>query len=340
MTSLAIEPCEPECNEVNEFLFTFIIETFQMKNEDRFSDEKQLTYTWDGNVIKSIAKTSVEEFVGSKELIVYASPMEMFKKLRNSPIMLNFMASCDDLGTIKLPITHCFSEAVLCKDFNSQRIKNDFKFVKDEKETATIEMDFVIEKLPRESEADILKAFENSNKLFQKNLKKKQKKRKGLNGDDDEDDDDEAEPCPEFACFDELPEHCKKKLELGEHVYKIINGHLINVRDKKGICGEACEVAKKYCKEYRKSTSLTPSSSPINLEKMFSTRKSSQRKIECQQSSEESLVNKNFLKNEDMSKYFEEQMRKIKENFELGGGDGPCRIEKKRKRKSKKIKIE
>lgn len=335
MMTLARGPCEPECNEVNEFLFTFIIESFQLKNENKFSGmEIQLTYTWDGNVIKSIAKNSPDEFIGSKQLIVYASPMDMFKKLRNSPIMLNLMAVCDDLGTIKLPITHCFCEAVLCKDFNSQQFKNDFKFLKNEKETASMEMDFVIEKVPRESEAGILSAFENSNKIFQTRLRNKLKKREP--NDDDADDEEKDEACPEFACFDELPIHCKQKLELGEHAYRIINGHLINIRDKKGICGEACEVAKKYCKEYRNAPAVATSPSPIDLNKLFSSRQPA--KTECQQLSEESLNCSKFLQNDDMLKYYEKQMQKVDSNFDLSCGDGQFMISKKQKKKTKKMK--
>lgn len=335
MTSLATEPCEPECNEVNEFLFTFIIKSFVLKNEDKYSGtEKQLTYTWDGNVIKSIAKDSVDEFIGSKQLIVYASPMAMFKKLRNSPIMLNLMIACDDLGTLKLPITHCFAEAVLCKDFESQQFINDFKFLRNEKVTATMEMDFVIQKVARESIAGILSAFDASNKIFQTNLKNKLKKQRGGN-DDEADDDEGGEPCPEFACLNELPSHCKQKLELGEHAYKIINGHLINIRDKKGICGEACEVAKKYCKEYRKPTSAS-SSSPIDLNELFARKPT---KAVCEEPSEESLNCDKFLQNPDMSKYYEKQMKKIDSNFDFGCGDGPCMISKKQKKRTKKSKV-
>jgi Domain of unknown function (DUF4776) len=326
--TLSSEPCDPECNEVNEFLFSVIIESFQLKNEDKFSGaEKQLTYTWDGNVIKSIALDSVDEFIGRKEFLVYASPMEMFKKLRNSPIMLNLMAACDDLGTIKLPITHCFSEAVLCNDFNTQRFKTEIKFTKDEVEIATVEMDLMIEKIPRESVADVVKFFEVTNKNFQAKWKKKQKKQVGSNDEDDE----EQGPCPEFACYKELPPHCKQRLELGEHVYKIINGHLINVQNKKSLCGETCEVAKKYCAEIQNDPSSPPTASAKSLKfnELFSSpRKPPPPAIKiptCSDLSEDYLgcQTQNILKSENISQYFLEQMKKIEKNFDFACGDGP-----------------
>lgn len=338
--TLATEPCEPGCNEVNEFLFSFIINSIDLKNEDKYSPEKTLSFTWDGNVKKLYAKSLVSDFIGKTELIVFASPMDMFKKLRNSPIMLNLMASCDDLGTIKLPISHCFAEAVLCGDFNSQRIKNEFKFTKDGKETASVDMDFLIEKIPRESEAVVLKAFEISNKNYQKKLKQKMKKKIGTSADNDEEevDDEEVSPCPEFACTDELPAHCKKALDLGEHVYKIINGHLLNIRDKRGICGEACDVAKKYCKEYRNLDTSTTLHNSIDLDNIFTSR--SLNKVKCQQQSSEDILSSNFfLKNDDMAKHHENQMKKIKEGFEYGCGDvhlSQCVTKKRNKKKLKK----
>lgn len=310
-----------------------------MKKADKFKEfEKQLTFTWDGNVVKSIAKENLDEFLGETQLIVYASPMDMFKKLRYNPIMLNFMAVCQDFGTLKLPISTCFSEAVLCSDFKTQGLQNEFKFMKDGVENASMTMSFMIEKVSRDSIGDVLKALEESNKFFQKNLRKKLKSRQG-----EEDDEDELEPCPDFACLSELPEHCKKSLELGEHVYRIVNGHLINIRDKKGICGETCEVAKKYCTEYRKSE-LPKVSSPIDLLKLFSSKKPPN-KIDCEKSSDEdrkfsdnSLNCEKLLKSDDMVKFFEEQMEQIRANMELGCGDGPQVLKEKVKGRKKKLK--
>lgn len=323
-----------------------------MQKSEKFRDfEKQLTFTWDGNVIKSIAKESTDEFIGEKELIIYASPREMFKKLRYSPIMLNFMAVCEDFGTIKLPISVCFCETILCNEFKTQALENDFKFYKNSIETASMSMSFQIEKVSRDSVAGILKSLKNINENFQKNLRKKMRMKQG-----DDEDDDEQEPCPDFACLSELPEHCRKRLELGEHVYKIVNGHLINVLDKKGICSEACEVAKKYCAEYRSTikrqneVSKFPAktSSPIDLQKLFSTQKPQDNKFDCEKYSEDdmkklsdnSLNCEKLLKSKDMAKYFEEQMKKVRENIDdLGCGDGP-KVGKrkcKKKRKAKKV---
>jgi hypothetical protein len=251
---------------------------------------------------------------------------------------------CEDFGTIKIPISQCFAEAILCGDFKTQAIQNDFKFYRDGIETACMEMSFYIEKLSRDSIGDVLKSLEDANKIFQRNLRKKLKARQG----DEEDDDDELEPCPDFACLTELPEHCKKSLELGEHVYRIVNGHLINLRDKKGICGETCEVARKYCIEQRKienEENLSKKSSPIDLQKLFSSRKPPN-KMDCQNFSENdmkklsdnSLNCEKLLKSKDMAKYFHEQMEKVRKNFDdFSCGDGP-KVGKRKCKKKKKSK--
>lgn len=344
MTSLQSEPCEPECNEVTEFLFTIDIESFQMQKAEKFRDfEKQLTFTWDGNVIKSIAKESTDELLGKKELIIYASPKEMFKKLRYSPIMLNFMAVCEDFGTIKLPISQCFCESILCNDFKTQALQNDFKFYRDGIETACMSMSFYVEKVSRDSVGNTLKSLKDANEIFQKNLRKKMRARVG------DEDDDEVEPCADFACLSELPEHCKKSLELGEHVYRIVNGHLINLRDKKGICGETCEVARKYCAEKRKVEADEKENpqkvpSPIDLQKLFASKPPN--KLGCQKFSDEDLKKfsesslncEKLLKSKDMAKYFEEQMKKVRENFDaFSCGDGP-KVGKRKCKKKKKSK--
>lgn len=267
MATLASQSCGKVCNEDADFALTFLINSLTLANADKYSeDEKVLTITWGGNLIRTIALDSLEKFQGHRQVInVHCTPMQLNQKLKSNPLLMNLTAFCENLGTVKFPLTDCFCDAVLCNDFNSQVLSNDFKFIYNEVENGTIDVDLKIEKL--KSQEAVSDAFK---KARDEAAKRKRKKAREQYGSDDDDEDDEALCRGEFLCPNELPEYCKKHLDLDEHSYRIINGHLVNTKDKRGYCGNVCETAMKYCKEIQK---VRPSKVlSLDLQKLFQKR--------------------------------------------------------------------
>jgi hypothetical protein len=107
-------------------------------------------------------------------------------------------------------------------------------------------------------------------------------------------------------------------------------------------------VARKYCIEQRKienEENLPKKSSPIDLQKLFSSRKPPN-KMDCQNFSENDMTKfsdnslncEKLLKSKDMAKYFHEQMEKVRKNFDdFSCGDGP-KVGKRKCKKKKKSK--
>lgn len=264
MATLANQPCGKECNEDADFAMTFSINCFALTNEEKLSgDEKLLSITWDGNVVRKMAKESLEDFKGPQTLRIHCTPAQLNRKLKTSPIFMNLMAVCEDLGTIKFPLTDCFCDAVLCSDFNSQVLKNDFKFINNEIEHGTMEVDLKIERM--DNQQSMFEAIKKSQELSSK--RRRQKKKTGMQSDSDSDEENEAHCRVDFPCPQDIPEYCKKHFDMNEHSYRIINGHLMNAKNKKGFCGEICETARKFCKELQKP--LPQKASSFNLEELF-----------------------------------------------------------------------
>ena len=259
-TSLMTQPCCDVCDQDAEYLVSFVISSLEMTDAEQgdLCSEILMVVAWDRNVMKLIKKSEVdEEFDKNYEITILATPNEFSKKLKKNPIMLNISRGCTELGTAKLELSDCFTDAVLCDEFNSQTVVKDYTFVLDEQENAKMKAYFRVQKLLDDG---------LMGKVF-KDLKDKKKKRlkKDRHGSDDDSDDtsDEGGKCRDFACPDELAAKCMMELGLDKFCYRIVNGNLVNVKDRSGPCGEECRTGAKLTKEI----SNVPVDEPI-----FSTR--------------------------------------------------------------------
>ncbi|KAL7022839.1 hypothetical protein ACKWTF_012402 [Chironomus riparius] len=138
-----MQKCSQNCKEQCEFsLFITILKLILTDNEkNRGFEDIALTLTIDSNIIKIDNIQSSDENVNiQREVNFQTTPNHFSQKLRKSPIMMNLARECMDLGTVKLQITDCFADAVLCDDFTSERIICDYKFKKDEVENASMEI--------------------------------------------------------------------------------------------------------------------------------------------------------------------------------------------------------
>lgn len=329
MTTLATQSCGKPCNEDADFLVTFLINSLTLTNESKYSDdEKLLTVTWDGNVFRSTAKESMEEFKGRRQVLyIHCTPMQLNRKLKSSPIFMNLTVVCDDLGTVKFLLTDCFCDAVLCNDFNSQTLKNDFKFVKDEIEHGAMDIDLKIQRM--DNQQSIFEAI----KKTKMNASKRNQSKSKAQSDSDADDEDEALCRVDFPCPNDIPEYCKKHLEIREHSYRIINGHLMNVKDKRGFCGDICETAMKYCKEVGKPT-IPQKVSSIDLQKLFRKRTENVPKMSTRIFDD--ISNWKFCKKMENEKILAE--KEGSKNFEAGKGLSDCTAQRKKTVKKCKIK--
>jgi hypothetical protein len=265
------EACGRWCNDDIDFLVTFDVKSLTKLNErDYGDDEKLFSIVWDGHIMRWTTKAAIEDLTGAKDTIIHCTPLHLSQKLKYHPIVLNIMCHCDDLGQVQLSLTEYFCNAVLCEDFNSQTIELNVKFAAEDEEGALVEnilmdLDLKIEKLgDKANEA----AFQALKKTFEKASKRMQQKK---NKTDASSSDDEEALCSKFTCAEDTSEYCKKNLQLDEHVYRIVNGHLINVKEKRGMCGNVCEVASKYCEELKehKMANGRESISLIDLQKLF-----------------------------------------------------------------------
>lgn len=269
-TTLATQPCGTDCTTDADFVLTFNITCITLANEAKFlSYEKVLTITWDNNVLRSTALERLQDLTGPVVIKVHCTPAELSYKLKTCPILFNMTAVCDDLGTIRFPMSNCFCDAVMCTDFSSQTIRNDFKFVKDDVTNGTIEVELKIER------ANNNLAMSDALKKAQELVEEKRRARKRGADDDSEEEIDECAGI-EFPCQQELAEHCRKHLAVDDHKYRIINGHLVNVADKRGFCGEICETAMKYCKELKAAGEEEPE---VDLDEMFKKKITTAQKI-------------------------------------------------------------
>lgn len=335
MTTLATQSCGKPCNEDADFAVTFLINSLTLTNESKYSgDEKLLTVTWDGNVFRSTAKESMEEFTGRRQVLyIHCTPMQLNRKLKSSPILMNLTVFCADLGTVKFPLTDCFCDAILCTDFNSQTLKNDFKFVKDEIEHGAMDIDLKIERM--DNQQSIFDAIKNAQVTASKRNRKKSK----AQSDSDADDEDDVLCQVDFLCPNDIPEHCKKHLEIGEHSYRIINGHLMNVKDKRGFCGDICVTAMKYCKEVGKPA-VPKKVSSIDLQKLFRRKTENVPKVPTRIFDD--IANWKFCKNLEGEKLKAKKTKQ--ENIEVRMTSSECAAQKnvvekkKNKKRTKKAK--
>lgn len=252
------QPCGDDCNQETEFLVSFVVMSLEMtdRQSSQLFKDVLVVITWDGNVVKlKNENEDAEEFIESMKLLVHGTPNHMATILKTSPIMFDVSRGCSELGSTKLEISECFADAVLCADFNSQTVTVDLKFSKNEIDNANMTAYFRIQKLLNDGNSqNLFKELSSKKSDHAKKLEKQRKKLEAGGADnDDYDDDSENDPCDDFACPDDLPEHCKRDLGLNQNVYRIINGNLLNLKDKIGPCGEVCPVAGKYIKELCKS---------------------------------------------------------------------------------------
>lgn len=271
-TVLMSEPCDDACDVEGEYSVTFGVDSMEMtdKDRDQMYADVLIVITWDGNVLKMMSHNEdAEEFKQTMTLTIHGTPTHFNKMLKFSPIMINLQRECTDLGTMKLPLSACFSDAVLCAAFRSQTVANTFKFVEEGRENATMNAFFRVQRELDDGTGETLygtlqsKVKGHSDKRKANalaNAKKLARKKKAMaeeNEGGDGDDESDKDPRDDFACPGDLPDHCKRDLGLNQHVYRIVNGNLINVKAQIGPCGEVCPVPAKYIKELCKVTSNT-----------------------------------------------------------------------------------
>lgn len=251
-------PCGDACGEETDYLVTFAISSLEMTDAKRLELFNQvfIIVAWDGNVVKLRQKEESEEFKEQHSWEIHLTPQQMSEKIKTSPILLNLVRGCEDLGTTMLTITECFSDAILCEDFNSETVVNDFTFVLGDQENGSMKAFFRVQKLLDDGVSG------NVFKSLKKKLAKSRKPKKAGNDDDDvesdDDDDGDHDPCDDFTCPDELSEQCKLEMGLGKNFYRIINGNLINMKNKAGPCGDPCQAGKRLSREAKKSSEDTP----------------------------------------------------------------------------------
>lgn len=366
------EPCGAECDEEAEYRVSFVVESLEMldKGKNLMLEDVLMVITWDGNVVKLMtAEEDAETFDKSLELLIHATPTNFSKKLRMCPIMFDLSRKCNELGTTKLTISDCFADAVLCDDFNSQTVTNEFKFFKDEVETARMSAHFRVQRQQDDGSGANIYSSLNAKKQKKKQTPKKKPKPKqikkekkktakgadgsGLGADETEDDDDDSDidsdadnECKLFACPDEMPEHCKAKLGLDENFYRIINGNLINVKEKIGPCGEKCPVAKKLIRDFRRSTTADTKVPTLrkNLEAETFADQPESSKSRCEQSPDVpfkfNLIDQNLSEEDLLRKLCDKYGLKVDDIRSVGRqiDAKKCKILKKQKPKSKKPK--
>lgn len=238
------KPCGDACNQEAEYKVSFFVTSLEMSDKEKAQmfESIVIVVTWDGNVMKLSGEDEEETFKRGLDWIFLSTPENISKKLKLKPIMIDMMRECTELGTIKMKVSDCFGDAVLCKDFNSQTVTNEFKFINGMEENATMNAYFRVQKLLDDGASGSMQK-----QLKSKLVQKAKNKEKAIKGSDDCETDSENEICKDFVCPDELAENCKKILD--QNVYRIINGILINTKDKTGPCGEECPVAGEYLKE-------------------------------------------------------------------------------------------
>ena len=261
--SMMTQSCGKACKQEEDFKITLGIESLEMsdENEDDLFEDVLVTIAWDG-IVEKMTKTSGEpdEFQELKEFTIHSSSENLTEKLKLCPIMFNLSRGCDDLGSVKLPIPKCVAEAVLCADFNSQTVINDLKFEVKGDQNGKMTVKFGIEKIScDEASKKIYQKLQIHKNDRKKNERKIKSKKKNASGSDEEVEEElDEETCSGFKCPHELPDHCKQDLGLSKSVYRIINGNLVNVEDKIGICGEKCQATRKIVKNICKENSSVP----------------------------------------------------------------------------------
>lgn len=200
----------------------------------------------------------------------------------------------EEIGTVKFPLSDCFCDAMLCKDFKQEQLQNLFKFFQGDEEIASLNIDLIVQRSEvSEQQKNALEAVDNC-------IKELQQTKKGRKSSTSVSDGKSSELLySDFACPDELSENFKENLALGEHFYKIINGHLVNVKDKRGFCGDVCDTTKKYCKELKELPSKKPSS--VDIFKLFKEEAAKKVELKCETQLEQKEMQLNqireFLKN-------------------------------------------
>lgn len=177
-TPLRAQECESSCKEVTEFSLKFIITSLVLSDKDKNKGFEEILFatTFEGNVFKienfEENENGEVKLVG-RELFLQVTPDELSHKLQTNPIMFDLSRGCNELGTLKLEITDCFADAVRCEEFSAETVTNDFLFVKDGTENATMTLVFQVS---RPVNKDSVKL----NNLFRRYAKKKSEKLKKI----------------------------------------------------------------------------------------------------------------------------------------------------------------
>lgn len=244
-TILKTHSNDDTCNQDEAFLVRFTLTSEELNDAENKSEESNdeenpsifsdvlVVITWCGNVVKLTNENEVSgEFNGTNDLLIHATPNHLSTMLKTSPIMFDLSRECTELGTIKLEISSCFADAVLCTDFNSQSLMTDLKFFTDGVENANMTACLEIQKLSSNGILGNLFKEMNSNGSEQA-IKSDKLKVKGGN-----DEGLENEPC------DDLPENCFRR---------IINKTLLDLKDQIDRCDEVRPVADENIKQLCKT---------------------------------------------------------------------------------------
>lgn len=131
------------------------------KEKDRGFEDIALSFTLDSNVTRIENISSLDENVNIvKEVFCQTTPENFVKKLKTSAILINLIRECADLGTVKIQITDCFTDAILDDEFSSEKMICDYTFVKDGNENASMELELHVNRTSVDNEAikDFLRA--------------------------------------------------------------------------------------------------------------------------------------------------------------------------------------
>ncbi|KAG5675133.1 hypothetical protein PVAND_005062 [Polypedilum vanderplanki] len=304
MTSLMKEPCKVNCNRNADFKITFLINSIILIDADYYKDvDKIISITWDGNVFRSMLDDPPNGW--QERLLVHCTSQQLSEKFKSCPIIMNLSTEDnEEIGEVKIPISNCFCDALICENFKVERMNTKFTLYQGEEESALIDIDVIVQR--SELDGSALDSLEKSTSKDFQMTNATQSETTTLSGE---------LLYSDFACPDELSDECKQNLALGGHFYRIINGHLVNIKEKRGFCGNICETAKKYCKELSETESRKPSS--VDILKHFNEMKTN---VECREEKQTS---------------FDKIREFLKKKFET---PKDIEIPKKSTKKSKKIK--
>jgi hypothetical protein len=134
--------CSQSCiEEMAEFNIKFVVPKLDMIDEDAEESglrDVMLILSFDSNVIR-LENIEADNFPIGHVMTYQMSPERLSEKLQCSVVTVNLYRRSIDLGFLKLDIS-CFSEAVLCDNFVSEKVDCNHTFVFEDYGTAKMQL--------------------------------------------------------------------------------------------------------------------------------------------------------------------------------------------------------